>query len=227
MKWLKPPVFLLCLAPFFVLLLQAFSEQLNSASLLTHLHLESDLGANPVQRATFVTGDTTLIFLCITLAITPLRKITGRTWLIKFRRMFGLFAFFYVCLHFTIYWLDFYYGAEAVHSVAGVMKDVAKRPFITAGFTGFITMLPLALTSTAGWIRRLGGKRWQALHRLIYVCAVAGVVHYWWQVKSDIRMPLLYAVVVGILLGYRVVVALRQRSRMPTAQPAKITAEEA
>ena len=213
MKWLKPPVFLLCLAPLFVLLLQLFSGQVNSAPVLSALHLDTDLGANPIQKLTFTTGDTTLTMLCITLAITPLRRLTGLAWLIKFRRMVGLFAFFYGCVHFSIYWIDLYYGAKNIEqslSVAAVLKDVAKRPFITAGFTALVLMVPLAFTSTAGWIRRLGGKRWQRLHRLIYASAIAGVVHYWWQVKSDIRMPLLYGTVVAVLLGYRMIYAVRK-----------------
>ena len=226
MKWLKPPVFLLCLAPLFVLLLQLFSGQVNSAPVLSALHLDTDLGANPIQKLTFTTGDTTLTLLCITLAITPLRRLTGLAWLIKFRRMVGLFAFFYGCVHFSIYWIDLYYGAKNIEqslSVAAVLKDVAKRPFITAGFTALVLMVPLAFTSTAGWIRRLGGKRWQRLHRLIYASAIAGVVHYWWQVKSDIRMPLLYGTVVAVLLGYRMIYAVRKG---PTAAPIKPTAED-
>ena len=216
MKWLKPPIFLACFLPLVVLLLQGFSDQIDSAPLLAKFGLDPDLGANPIQRITFTTGDWTLIFLCITLAITPLRKLTGQPWLIKFRRMFGLFAFFYVCLHFSIYWIDLYYGAKLInHSLdlAGVFHDVAKRPFVTAGFTAFILLVPLALTSTSGWIRRLGGKRWQLLHRLIYVSAIAAVVHFWWQVKSDIRKPLLYAVIVGALLLYRIVVYWRARKK--------------
>ena len=227
MKWLKPPVFLLCLAPLFVLLLQLFSGQVNSAPVLSALHLDTDLGANPIQKLTFTTGDTTLTMLCITLAITPLRRLTGLAWLIKFRRMVGLFAFFYGCVHFSIYWIDLYYGAKNIEqslSVAAVLKDVAKRPFITAGFTALVLMVPLAFTSTTGWIRRLGGKRWQRLHRLIYASAIAGVVHYWWQVKSDIRMPLLYGTVVAVLLGYRIVYAVRKG---PTTAPIKATAEDA
>ena len=226
MKWLKPPVFLLCLAPLFVLLLQLFSGQVNSAPVLSALHLDTDLGANPIQKLTFTTGDTTLTMLCIALGITPLRRLTGLAWLIKFRRMVGLFAFFYGCVHFSIYWIDLYYGAKNIEqslSVAAVLKDVAKRPFITAGFTALVLMVPLAFTSTAGWIRRLGGKRWQRLHRLIYASAIAGVVHYWWQVKSDIRMPLLYGTVVAVLLGYRMIYAVRKG---PAAAPIKATAED-
>lgn len=208
MKWLKPPVFILCLAPVFILLLQAFHEQLRADSLLAILHLQPDLGANPIEKITHTTGDWILIFLCVTLAITPLRRILSQPWLIKFRRMFGLFAFFYACLHFLTYiWLDQFF------SWSSIVKDVAKRPFITAGFTGFVLLIPLAITSTAGWIRRLGGKRWQKLHRLIYVSAVAGVVHYYWLVKSDIRLPLMYAAIVTLLLGFRALLAIRNRRK--------------
>jgi sulfoxide reductase heme-binding subunit YedZ len=145
--------------------------------------------------------------LAITLAVSPLRRLLGLPELIRFRRMLGLFAFFYGCLHFTTYlWLDKFFD---FHEIA---KDVLKRPFITAGFLAFISMVPLALTSTAGWIRRLGGRRWQMLHRLIYVSAIAGVVHYYWLVKSDVRLPLLYASIMLLLLGERVVAALRKSS---------------
>lgn len=206
MKWIKPPVFILCLLPVFLLLLQGFHEQLHADSLLAFLRLQPDLGANPIEKITHTTGDWILIFLCITLAITPARRIFGQPWLIKFRRMFGLFAFFYACLHFLTYiWLDQFF------SWSSIVKDVAKRPFVTAGFTAFVLLIPLALTSTSGWIRRLGGKRWQKLHRLIYISAVAGVVHYYWLVKSDVRLPLMYGAIVALLLGFRAVQAIRSR----------------
>jgi sulfoxide reductase heme-binding subunit YedZ len=159
------------------------------------------LGANPIEVITHSTGDWTLIFLCVTLAITPLRKLTRLYELVRFRRMLGLFAFFYGVLHFTTYiWLDKFFD------VSEMIKDVAKRPFITAGFTAFVLMIPLAITSTKGWIRRLGGKRWNWLHKLIYVSAVAGVVHYVWLVKADLTKPIRYALVVGVLLSYRIAV---------------------
>lgn len=206
MKWIKPPLFILCLLPLVFLLLQAFHEQLHADSLLAFLRLDPDLGANPIEKVTHTTGDWILIFLCITLAVTPARRFLGQPWLIRFRRMFGLFAFFYACLHFLTYiWLDQFF------SWSSILKDVAKRPFITAGFTAFVLLIPLALTSTAGWIRRLGGKRWQQLHRLIYVSAIAGVVHYYWLVKSDVRIPMMYAAIVTVLLGFRAVQALRTR----------------
>ena len=229
MKWLKPPVFVACLLPLIVLLLQLFSEQINSAAWLARFGLNEDLGANPIQKLTFTTGDTTLILLCITLAITPLRKLMAQPWLIKFRRMFGLFAFFYACLHFSIYWVDLYYGAKNInHSLdlAGIFRDVAKRPFITMGFTAFVLLIPLAITSTAGWIRRLGGKRWLRLHQLIYVSAVAAVIHFWWQVKSDIRKPLLFAVIVGVLLAYRAIASWHKSKALRPAPAAPVQAME-
>ena len=190
-RWFKPVVFLACLGPLARLGWKAYSQA---------------LGANPIEVITHSTGDWTLIFLLLTLAITPLRKLTGQLWLIRFRRMFGLFAFFYVTLHFLTYiWLDKFFD---VHEM---LADVAKRRFITVGFTGFVLLIPLAITSTTGWIRRLGGKRWQALHRLIYVSATAGVIHYWWLVKADIHKPLEYAAVLTLLLGYRMIVWLTPR----------------
>jgi methionine sulfoxide reductase heme-binding subunit len=168
------------------------------------------LGANPIEVITRATGDWTIRFLLITLAITPLRKLTGVNWLIRFRRMLGLFAFFYGCLHFTTYiWLDKFFDLHEM------VKDIGKRPFITVGFTAFVLLIPLAVTSTAGMIRRLGGKRWQQLHRVIYVSAIAGVVHYWWLVKADLRLPELYAVILAILFGIRVVTRIRKTPALP------------
>ncbi|HUJ82741.1 MAG TPA: protein-methionine-sulfoxide reductase heme-binding subunit MsrQ, partial [Candidatus Acidoferrales bacterium] len=156
------PVFALCLVP---------------AGLLVWQGLHHGLGANPIERITHATGDWTLRFLIIALAVTPLRKLLRVPELIRFRRMFGLFAFFYGCLHFITYiWLDKFFD------FAEMLKDVEKRRFITLGFTAFVLMIPLALTSTAGWIRRLGGKRWQMIHRAIYFSAIAGVIHYYWLV---------------------------------------------
>ncbi len=171
------------------------------------------LGANPVEVITHSTGDWTLILILTTLSITPLRKLTKQYWLIGVRRMIGLFAFFYGCLHFTTYiWLD---KSFDVHEM---IKDVYKRPFITAGFTAFVLMIPLALTSTKGWIRRLG-KNWQRLHRLIYVTGIAAVIHYIWLVKADLRKPLQYAFVLSVLLIYRIVAWLRdaRKNSMPVA----------
>ncbi len=179
----KPFVFLACLLPLARLGWKAYMGL---------------LGANPIEVITHSTGDWTLIFLLITLAVRPLRKLSGQPWLIRYRRMFGLFAFFYVTLHFLTYiWLDKFFN---VHDM---LADIAKRKFITVGFTGFVLLIPLAPTS--GWIRWLGGKRWQALHRLIYAAAICGVIHYLWLVKADIRKPLQYGTVLAVLLGYRVV----------------------
>jgi len=181
------------------------------------------LGANPIEVITHSTGDWTLIFLCVTLAVTPLRVLTKQYWLIRFRRMLGLFAMFYGTLHFTTYiWLDKFFD---VHEM---VKDVAKRPFITMGFTAFVLMIPLAITSTRGWISRLGGKRWNLLHRLIYFSAIAGVIHYVWLVKKDLTKPLEYAAVLTVLLGYRLVWAIpvvssrRSLSGKPVAVPGVI-----
>jgi sulfoxide reductase heme-binding subunit YedZ len=162
-----------------------------------------DLGPNPIEYITHGTGDWTLRFLLITLAITPLRRILKQPGLIRFRRMLGIFAFFYACLHLTTWlWLDKFFDPQEM------VADIAKRRFITMGMLGFLLLLPLALTSTAGWIRRLG-KNWRRLHRLIYASALAGVIHYWWLVKSDIRLPLLYGVILVVLLSLRLVKARR------------------
>ena len=185
-RWFKPVVFVACLIPLALLGWKAYS---------------GGLGANPIEVITHATGDWTLRFLIITLAITPIRKLTGRLWLIRYRRMFGLFAFSYGALHFLTYiWLDKFFDLH------DMLHDIAKRRFITVGFAGFVLLIPLALTSTKGWIRRLGGKRWQALHRLIYFSAIAGVVHYLWLVKADIREPAKYAAILAVLLGYRIAV---------------------
>ncbi len=187
--------------------------------------LHNGLGANPIEVITHSTGDWTLILVLTTLAITPLRKLTRRYWLIGVRREIGLFAFFYGVLHFLTYlWLDKFFD---VHEM---IKDIGKRPFITVGFTAFVLLIPLAITSTAGWIRRLGGKNWQRLHRLIYLTGIGGVVHYIWLVKADLRKPLEYAFVLGVLLLYRVVVWLSEarKSLAPTAaRPRPVEATEA
>jgi sulfoxide reductase heme-binding subunit YedZ len=183
-KWTKVVVFALCLVPLGILVWRGF---------------QNDLTLNPVQFVEHSLGDWVLRFLAITLAITPLRKILHLPQLIRFRRMFGLFAFFYLCLHF-ITWL----ALDRFFNWAQIVDDISKRPYITVGFTAFLLLIPLAVTSTAGWIRRLGGKRWQNLHRLIYVAAVLGVIHYYWLVKSDHRKPLLYAFIIGVLLAWRV-----------------------
>ncbi len=182
-KWTKAVVFAIGVLPLASLVWKA---------------LHGGLTANPVEFITHATGDWTIRFLIITLTITPLRKISRAPAFIRFRRMLGLFAFFYAGLHFTTYiWLDKFFN------LAEIWEDIHKRRFITVGFAAFVLLIPLAVTSTAGAIRRLGGRRWQALHRLIYMSAVLGVIHYYWLVKSDVRKPLQYAWMVGLLLVLR------------------------
>ena len=196
-RWLKPAVFLACLTPLALLLANG---------------LRGDLGANPIEYITRATGDWTMRFLLITLSITPLRRILGQPDLIRFRRMLGLFSFFYGVLHFITWaWLDKFFDAQEMWA------DVVKRRFITMGMLGFALMVPLALTSTKRWIRRLGGKNWQRLHRLIYISAAAGVIQYLWLVQSDIRMPVLYGTILGVLLALRAVTwRLRSSETRPT-----------
>lgn len=197
-KWTKVAVFLLCLVPLALLLWQGY---------------HNDLTLNPVEYVEHRTGDWILRFLCITLVITPLRKILRLPELIRYRRMMGLFAFFYALLHFST-WL----GVDRYFEWKLILDDIGKRPFITVGFTGFVLMIPLAITSTAGWIRRLGGKRWQMLHRAIYISAVAGVIHYYWLVKSDVRKPVEYGVIVAALLVWRIATWILTRPRKRAGQ---------
>ena len=155
----------------------------------------------PLEAITRGTGDWVLYLLCITLAITPLRRLTGWNWVVKLRRMAGLFAFFYAFLHFLAFlWFDHFFDLQEM------FKDVVKRPFITVGFAAFVLLIPLAVTSTNGMIRRLGGKRWQWLHRLIYIIAPLGILHFWWMKagKNDFAEPILFGVIVAILLGVRI-----------------------
>jgi methionine sulfoxide reductase heme-binding subunit len=178
--------------------------------------LHDGLGANPIEVITHSTGDWTLILVLTTLSITPFRRITHQYWLIGVRRMVGLFAFFYGTLHFLTYiWLDKFFDFHAM------IKDIAKRPFITVGFSAFVLMIPLALTSTAWSIRRLGGKNWQRLHRLIYFTGILGVVHYTWLVKADHRKPIEYGIVLGILLAYRVAIWASGKREQPTLPSAE------
>jgi len=207
LRALKVAAFLLCLGPLSVLVWKGFHGQ---------------LGANPVDVITRTTGKWTLTFLLITLGVSPARKLLQMPWLIRFRRMLGLFAFFYGTLHLTTYvWLDKFFDVPAM------LHDIAKRRFITAGMTAWAAMLPLALTSTAGWIRRMGGKRWQALHRLIYLSATAAVVHFIWLVKADLRRPLTYGAVLAALLLLRALewAVGRSRSRVLSAAQASRTAQ--
>jgi sulfoxide reductase heme-binding subunit YedZ len=175
---------------------------------------QGDLTANPVEYITHKTGDWAIRFLLITLSITPLRMLTNRPQFTRYRRMLGLYAFFYAVLHFSIWFV-----LDKFFSLPEMWADVMKRPYITAGMLGFVCMMPLALTSTAGWVRRLGWKRWQRLHRLIYVSTMAGVIHYYWLVKSDIRMPLLYGAIFAMLMTPRVVLWLRQNKPAPKRVP--------
>jgi sulfoxide reductase heme-binding subunit YedZ len=211
---LKPAVFLAALIPF-GLLLQGV--------------LTGNLGADPLKAITDETGVWTLRFLCITLAMTPLRRLTGWIAVIRFRRMLGLFAFFYGTVHLLIFVVADRFASLGFPSLAqwqsvralaaSIGSEIFVRPYITVGFTSWVCMLALAATSTNGMVRRLGGKRWQMLHRLIYLAAVAGVVHYWWLVKADIRHPQAYAVAVGALLTFRLLWAMRARASVP-ARPA-------
>ena len=190
-RFSKVALFFLCLVPIAWLAFAALTDKLS---------------ANPIKDITEDTGTWALRFLLLTLCVTPFRKLTGWNKVIRYRRMLGLYAFFYGFLHFLTYaWLD------QSFSVPAMLRDVYKRPFITAGFTGFVVMLPLAITSTKKWIARLGGRRWQLLHRLIYVSGIAAVVHYLWLVKSDIERPLIYGVLLSFLLGYRVFQSLPAR----------------
>lgn len=173
---------------------------------LLWLGFDGGLGANPIEFITRSTGTWTLSFLLITLTITPLRRLSGWQWPIRLRRMLGLFTFFYACLHFSTYlWLDQFFDLAAIY------QDIFKRPFITVGFASFLLLIPLAATSTQAMMRRLGGRNWQRLHRLVYLIAVGGVVHYWWLVKKDVTQPAIYAAVLALLLGYRLWFRLNQR----------------
>lgn len=179
---IKPALFVVCLVPFIALVIGA---------------VNNTLGTNPVETMTHETGDWTLRFLLITLAITPLRRLSGKSWLIRLRRMLGLYAFFYACLHFMTYiWFDQYFDWMEI------IRDIPKRPFITVGFTAFVLLIPLAVTSNNRMMRRLK-KNWVKLHKLVYVIAVLGVLHFLWLVKADTLEPLVYASILLVLLGYR------------------------
>ncbi|MGH8808323.1 MAG: protein-methionine-sulfoxide reductase heme-binding subunit MsrQ, partial [Noviherbaspirillum sp.] len=197
LEQIKAALFALALLPFARLVLFAFTDR---------------LGANPIEFITRSTGDWTLYFLCLTLSITPLRRYTKWNWLIKLRRMLGLFAFFYATLHFiTFLWFDHFFDLNEM------LKDVVKRPFITVGFTAFVLLIPLAITSTNGMVRRLGGKRWQWLHRAIYLIAPLGILHFWWMKagKNDFAEPILFGTIVALLLLMRVYWRVAQRRTGP------------
>ena len=181
-----------------------------------------DLGANPVNYAIRTTGMLTLVFLFLTLLVTPLRKVSGWSWLISARRTLGLYAFFYGCAHFLLF-----FGLDRSLSVAGTVSEMVKRKYLFVGATGLLLMVPLAVTLTNGMIKRLGGPRWRALHRLVYVIAIAGVVHYYLLVKADVRQPLVFGAVLGVLLGYRVVAYLNKVKPPPRAGSARAVARPA
>lgn len=194
---IKAAVFVVCLMPLALLALRAWRDQ---------------LGANPIEYITRATGWWTLTFLMITLTVTPARKLLSMPWLLRLRRMLGLFAFFYACLHFTTYiWLDQFFDLH------DIVKDVMKRPFITVGFTAFVLLIPLAATSTNAMVKRLGGRRWQWLHRAVYAIGTLGVIHFLWLVKKDIREPLIFGLVLAVLLGARLVFRWRERVRTASA----------
>lgn len=192
----KPALFIVCLIPLALMAWDAFNNQ---------------LGANPIEKIMRRTGDWTLRFLLITLTITPARQLLNLPWLIKLRRMLGLFAFFYALLHFTNYiWLDQYFDVDEI------IKDVIKRKYITVGFVCFLMLIPLAITSTNNMVKRLGGKRWQKLHKSVYAIAIGGVIHYLWLVKKDLSEPLIYAALLAVLLGYRIWQHQRKKSPQTT-----------
>lgn len=190
-SYLKPAVFVACLLPLAWLVWQAFFGY---------------LGVNPIETVNRFLGDWALRFLLVTLAVTPVRKITGWMAVARLRRMLGLYAFFYACLH-----LSSYIGLDLFFDWQVLWKDILKRRYITFGMITFVILVPLAVTSTNAMIRRLGGRRWQMLHRSVYVAGILAVTHYWMMVKADIREPALYAAILGVLLGYRVAVAWRGR----------------
>jgi sulfoxide reductase heme-binding subunit YedZ len=199
-RFLKPAIFVACLGPL---------------AWLVYNMVWGDLGANPVETITNTTGIWTLRLLTITVAITPVRWLTRWNRIITYRRMIGLFAFFYGTIHFLIYFV-----LDRSLMFDGLWEDIVKRPYITVGFTAFVLMIPLAVTSTQGWIRRLGGRRWNLLHKLVYVSASLGVIHYWWKVKLDVTDPMIYAGIVAALLGARAVRWLARRQSRPAARTA-------
>ena len=200
---LKIFVFLACLLPLTRLLLETFGVAGFS------------LGANPVEELLHRCGIWGLNFLLITLAVTPVRRLLKLNWLLRFRRMFGLFAFFYICLHFTVY-----AALDQRFNLAAIAEDIAERPYITLGMTGLTLLIPLAITSTNGMMRRLG-RRWTRLHRLVYVVALLGVWHFWWQVKKDITEPLIYVAILAVLLGFRLVVAWQGKKNRRHSVPSQ------
>ena len=179
------------------------------------------LGANPQNFAILTTGLTALIFLLLTLAVTPVRKLTGLNWLLSFRRLLGLYAFFYACVHFLLF-----FSLDRSFSLSSTLAEMLKRKYLIVGSTALLLMAPLAITSTNAMIKRLGGKRWRALHRLAYVAAIAGVIHYYMQVKADTRQPLAFAALLGLLLGYRVWASWRQPARAPAPAANRVASQK-
>ena len=206
-RWTKVVVFAGCLVPLALLAdpLWVWATQGYSPTLT----------ANPIEYITHYTGNWTLRFLLIALSITPLRKLLNQPKLARYRRMLGLFAFFYVCLHFLIWFV-----LDKFFSFPDMWADILKRPYITVGMAGFAMLLPLAVTSTAGWVRRMGFVKWQGLHRLAYFAALAGVIHYYWLVKSDVRLPLMYGAILGVLMLYRLITRKPARQRAGAQRPA-------
>jgi methionine sulfoxide reductase heme-binding subunit len=209
-RWMKAAVFVACLVPIGLLAWPLWT--------LATTGYSARLTANPIEYITHYTGDWTIRFLLITLSITPLRKIFNQPKLARYRRMLGLFAFFYVCLHFSV-WLVL----DKFFNWPEMWADILKRRYITVGMLGFAMLIPLAITSTAGWVRRMGFVRWQRLHRLIYFAALAGVIHYYWLVKSDVRLPLMYGAILTLLVAYRFFIWKQAPPRKAPARSATVT----
>lgn len=195
---IRAVLFLLCLTPFLRLAWDAANDNLT---------------ANPIEDLTLRTGWWTLTFLIGTLAVTPIRRITGWNRIVQYRRMFGLFGFFYACLHVSVY-----FGLDQLLSFDYILEDIVERPYITVGFTAWVLLIPLAITSTRRWIRRLG-KRWQRLHRLAYASAVLGVLHFLWLVKADVREPVIFAIVLAMLFLLRLPIFRRRPSSTSAVRP--------
>jgi sulfoxide reductase heme-binding subunit YedZ len=216
-KWTKVVLFVASGIPFgYLLWLVGLQWRAAMAGDVAAIYLTAD----PIKYITHFTGDWTIRFLLITLAVTPLRTIFKRPQLTRFRRMLGLFAFFYCSLHFLTWSV-----LDKELDLSALWADILKRWFITVGMVGFFGMIPLAVTSTGGWVRRMGYKRWQKLHRLVYVCATAGVIHYYLLVKSDVREPLMYGAILAVLLGYRVYAQRRQKRPIVKRAPAAAVRE--
>lgn len=194
-RLLKPAVFILALVPLAMLIWNA---------------LHDALGANPIETVTFATGEWGLRFLLITLCVTPLRRITGWPLLVRLRRMLGLFAFFYICLHFLTY-----LTLDAFFDFAYILEDITERTYITLGFSSFVLLIVLAATSTDAMVRRLGGRRWRRLHKLAYVAALGGVLHFLWLVKADVREPLIYLGILLVLFVARIPAVAQRLTRAP------------